>query len=250
MRAPWSVAAVMVSLLLAGCTTSEPHPEGDPAAPDVAPFDPATYAFAGEFLAAGVDEAIAYDFEVPNGTTEVEAILTWTIPGASLDFSLRDPTGAENGNGWGESDQHRYVTSTYEVVPGTWQIVVSIQQGVDVHFDVAIEARQGVPFGPIAGTYTVMPNDFAEVNLNMVPGDHFNFTWTSDSEVYFNVHFHNNGTTDRPIEYRGTSMDGNFTGPANEVYSMLWRNEGALPVEVTFAMDGVYRLHSMTRDAP
>lgn len=241
---------VAVSVLVAGCATTEPATEDAAPTPPVEPFEPVSYEFAGEFLAGGLDDPMVYEFEVPNGTTEVEAILAWTIPGASLDFSLRDPAGKENGNGWGESDQHRYVTSTYAVIPGTWQIIVTIQQGVDVHFYVDVTARLGEPFGPIERTYTVMPNDFAEVNLNMVPDDHFNFTWASDAEVYFNVHFHNNGTTDRPIEHRGTSMDGNFTGPANEVYSMLWRNEGFLPAEVTFAMDGVYRLHSMTRDAP
>ncbi len=242
--------AMVLVVALAGCAqeVNEASTRPDAVIPE-APYEGADFQWSSEFL-SHMDDDQRFEFEVPNGTTEVEGILTWSTPGAVLDFAFFDPSGRENGNGWGESDSHRYVTSTYDVVPGMWTAVVSIERGVDADFDLAVEARLGQPYGPISGTYEVPANDFAEINLNMVPGDFFNFTWSASSEVYFNVHFHSNGTTDRPIETTATALDGRFVAPANEVYSMLWRNQGVLPVTVTFEVDGAYRLHSMTRDAP
>ncbi len=244
--------ALVVSLAtLAGCITdnTDDTTPGTPT-PETNPFTPMDWAWQGEFLAGGIDEPHTYTFEVPEGATEIEGILTWTIPGAVLDFILLDPSGEEAADGWGESRNHRYVTTTKPVIPGNWSAVITIDQGIDVHYDFAVQARIGEPFGPISVTYEVQPNTFAEINFNMVPGDHFTFEWTATEEVYFNVHYHANGSTERPFEYTGTDMSDNFTAPNNEVYSMLWRNNGVLPVTVTASVDGVYRLHSMTRDAP
>ncbi len=242
-----------ILVLSLGClgTTTETTPGSDPGeTPDADGFEPVEKTFEGEFLAGGVDDPQRYTFTVPNGTTEVMGLLTWSMPRASLDFQLLDPTGEVAADGWGESDQHRYVTTTQPPIPGEWTVEVTAQEGADVHYTMEVEARQAAPFGPIERTYTVQPQDFAEINLNMVPGDAFTFDWQADGEVYFNLHFHDDGETARPIEHTGTELAGNFTAPDTEVYSLLWRNEGVLPVEVTVSMDGTYRLHSMTRDAP
>lgn len=260
------IAMMLVAVTLAGCA-SEPAdaPEDIEQAASEA-FEPVSWQFDGEFVAAGVDGPIRYTFVVPENATEVEGLLTWTIPGGALDFIFIDPSGAENGDGWAESTNRRYVTNTYPVVAGEWTVEVTAQQGVDIHFTMQVEAREAKPYGPIEDTITIPPGnalrgtpgsaawttvmgrDFGEVNLNMVPGDWFNFTWTSTAPVYYNVHFHNEGTTDRPIEYTGTEMAGNFTAPNNEVYSMLWRNEGTEDVSVTYSLEGQYRLHSISRD--
>ena len=249
----WTLFTVVLLLLTAGCLGADTTPtKGETSTPptEKAPFEPVAYTFEGEFLAGGADAPQTYTFQVPNGTTEVMGLLTWSMPGAALDFQLYDPTGEEAADGWGESDQHRFVTTTRPVVPGEWTVEVTAQRGADIHYTMEIEARQGEPFGPIERTYTVEPQDFAEINLNMVPGDAFNFTWQADSEVYFNLHYHADGETQRPLEHTGTALEGTFTAPATQVYSLLWRNEGVLPVEVTVTMDGTYRLHSMTRASP
>lgn len=249
----WPPIVLTLLLLTGGClgTTTETTPgSSTDQIPGGDGFEPVAETFEGEFLAGGVDEPQRYTFTVPNGTTEVMGLLTWSMPQAVLDFQLVDPSGEVAADGWGESDQHRFVTTTDPPTPGKWTVVVTAERGADVHYTMEVEARKGQPFGPIERTYTVRPQDFAEINLNMVPGDGFTFDWEADGELYFNVHFHDDGETARPIEHTGTELDGNFTAPDTEVYSLLWSNEGALPVEVTVSMDGAYRLHSMTRDAP
>lgn len=247
------MTALTAVLVLAGClgTTSQPGADPSDEAPvDEAAFQPVNETFQGEFLAGGVDQPHAYTFPVPNGTTEVMGLLTWSIPGADLSFQLVDPDGEVQATGWAESGQHQYVTTTHPPTPGNWTVVVTAEQGADVHYEMAIEARKGEPFGPIEQTYTVDPQGFVEINLNMAPGDAFTFDWQADGELAFNVHYHADGETERPIEHTGTELAGNFSAPRTQVYSLLWSNEGALPVEVTASVDGSYRLHSMTRDQP
>ncbi len=248
----YKILAAAALIILSGCLDDAGNADAEqdlsqPMGPD---FEPVSFAFGGEFLAGGIDPPQEFTFDVPAGATEVAALLTWSMPGAILDFQLFDPMGEEAADGWGESPYHRYVTTTRTPEPGEWTARVSIEQGVDAHFDLQVEARQGAHWGPIAVTYTVPVDDFVEINLNMVPGDGFNFTWASNNALYFNVHYHADGQTERPIEARGTSMEGNFRAPDTQVYSLLWRNEGVLPVEVEVAVDGTYRLHSMTREAP
>ncbi len=248
----WIPIALATLFVAAGCLSTAPEQSSDAAdAPATeSPFEPASYTFDGGFVAGGVDDPQTYAFEVPNGTTEVMGLLTWSIPGGALDFQLLNPAGDIAADGWGESDSHRYVTTTDPPPPGTWAAEVTAQQGADVHYTLVIEVRKGEPFGSIERTYTVQPQEFAEINLNMVPGNGFTFSWQSDGELYFNLHYHADGETARPIEHTGTELEGNFTAPDTQVYSLLWRNEGLLPVEVTVSMDGTYRLHSMTRDQP
>lgn len=245
--------ALAVLLLTAGCVGTSTD-DTDPSTADVpssnTSFEPANYTFEGEFLAGTGDQTQTYTFEVPEEAGEVRGLLTWSIPGAELDFQLENPEGEVVADGWAESDQHRYVTTTDPPQPGNWTAVVTAQQGVDVHYTLEIEARQAQSYGPIERTYTIQPQEFAEVNLNMAVGDNVTFDWQADGGVYFNLHYHADNETQRPIEHTGTELAENFTAPNREVYSLLWSNEGAVPVEVTVSMDGAYRLHSMTRDEP
>lgn len=251
-RPPVLVAVVLMAAL-AGCLT--PDTQGGDTdittdADDGTAFEPVTETFSDTFRVAPADGPFVYPFEVPNGTGEIEGILTWSAPGASLGFTLRDPDGDVQATGWGESDTHRYVTTTAPPVPGAWEAVVTASRGANVAFALDVTMREAVPYGPIDVTYEVPARDFVEINLNMMPNDTFGFSWSSGADLYFNVHFHGEDGTERPIESTGTALAGNFTAPATEVYSLLWRNEGALPVTVEVSVDGTYRLHSMTRDAP
>lgn len=246
-RLPGALAALAV-LALAGCTSpgSDDAPASQP--PAGAAFTPASYQFDGEFLLGGVDAPLAFPFEVPEGAGEVAALLTWSIPGAVLEFQLLDPSGAVAADGWAEGDTRRYVATPQLPAPGEWSAVVTAQQGADAHFSLNVTARAAQPYGPVAQTYAIAGGAFAEINLNLVPGEAFEYSWTAGGDVYFNVHYHANGTTSRPIEATGREASGDFTAPDRQVYSLLWRNEGALPVEVAAQVDGSYRLHSMTRD--
>lgn len=244
-RNEFTALALVSAILLSGCTTDDPTQFPPPL--NAPAFQPQEHEFDGEFLAGGIDDAQAFPFDVPAGAGEVATELTWTIPGAILEFELLDPTGEAVAEGWAEADSRRFVSTTQPPTPGNWTALVRAEQGVDIHFALKVWIRDLVPFGPIEMTYTIPGGEFAEVNLNMLPGEQFNYTWSADAELYFNIHFHADGTTSRPVEYTGRSHEGTFVAPERQVYSLLLRNEGLLPAETTVTVDGSYRLHSMTR---
>ena len=234
-------------VLLAGCSSPAAERPTQPVAQAPVEFKPIFYAFAGEFLAGGVDAPQAFPFEVPSGAGELAALLTWTIPGAVLEFQVLDPSQSVVADGWAESPQRRYVATTDPPASGNWSVVVSAERGVDVHFALNVTVRAAEPFGPISQTYTVQGDSFAEINLNMVPGESFNYSWSADGDLYFNIHYHADGTTSRPVEFTGRSHEGTFVAPDRQVYSLLLRNDGLLPIDASVSVDGTYRLHSMTR---
>lgn len=223
--------------------------------------------FDGELRAPG--DTLTFPFTVADGAKEVETLLTWSDAAAQLAFRLLDPNGDEAAQGWNEGDGRAYVTTTHPVEAGEWTLEVTGERALLTSFAATTTVHSdAVTEGPIATNFvipprnptralpaetrtvlpTVGPRDFAEINLNMAPADAFRFSWNASSEVYFNVHYHGaDGTTERPIEERSTALAGEFTANATEVYALLWRNEGTSEVEVEVALDGTYRLHSMTR---
>lgn len=267
-NAPLAVLILLV-MLGAGCVTSPGNvvtPAADIASGD-APWQ-RVYIFDGDFDALSGPVTMAFD--VSEGAAQVEALLTWRQPGAQLGFRLLDPTGEEVARGWNEAEGRAYVTNTHPVVAGEWMIEIFGERAVNTAFAATVTVHSNaLPYGPIQTTFVLPPKnparelpaelrgaaypaferDYAEVNLNMVPGDHFQFSWEASAPVYFNVHFHGADGTERPIEERGEALEGNFTADMTEVYALLWRNEGTSEVEIRLEMDGRYRLHSMTRHA-
>lgn len=260
----------LLALALAGCVdapgaaVTEKEPVGGDAAPwqRVHPFDGALGPLA---------TTARHPFEVPAGSAQIEAVLTWREPAAQLGFRLLDEAGEEAAAGWGEAPTRAYVTTTRPVTAGNWTLEVFSERAVAADYAATIKVTSDAPdHGPIATTFvippqnparalppearaplpSVAPRDYAEVNLNMEPGDAFEFSWTATSPVYFNVHYHGaDGTTERPIEERAEALEGSFRADMTEVYALLWRNEGTSEVEVTMDLQGSYRLHSMTRRA-
>lgn len=268
-RAARQGATLLLLLWSAGCVSPEAvdGPDDSTAsADDSAPWR-RVHVFDGELRAAG--DALTSPFEVPEGAGEIEALLTWSDASAQLAFRLIDPDGNEAATGWNEGNGRAYVTTTHPVVSGLWALEVRAQRALLTAFAATVTTHsEAVDEGPIVTTFvipprdparaapaeargalpSVAPRDFAEINLNMEPGDGFRFSWNATSDVYFNVHYHGaDGTTERPIEERTRSLQGEFAANATEVYALLWRNEASSNVEVSVEMDGAYRLHSMTR---
>lgn len=262
-------ALALSILLLAGCL-------GEPSTPASPTEDAATaggpwqrvHDFEGQLTAA--EATRSYPFEVPEGAAQIEALLTWREPLAELGFRLLDPSGEEAAAGWNEAPNRAYVTTTHPVVHGEWTIEIAADRGAATDYSATIKVTSDAPdHGPIAATFTIppqdptrllppdarggvprlMPRDYAEVNLNMEPGDAFRFSWRASAPVYFNVHYHGADGTERPIEERTDALEGSFTANMTEVYALLWRNEGPQEVEITLDLTGSYRLHSMTRRA-
>lgn len=269
MRAPATIL-VLMTLVLAGCVDGAIDSDSleRATAADAKPWQ-RVHLFDGE--RGPTDAPLALTFEVPEGAAVIEGVLTWRQPGAQLGFRLLDPQGEEAARGWDEAEGRSYVTTTHPVTPGVWVFQLSSARAIATPYAATITVHSDAQaYGPITTTFVIpprnpmrdvpaearsmlpspLPRDFAEVNLNMVPGDTFSFEWTATRDVYFNVHHHApDGTTDRPIEHRGRELQGRFEATETEVYALLWRNEGNEPAEVQFDMDGTYRLHSMTRQA-
>lgn len=257
---------VLLVVLVAGCATPRD------AASTVSEGASAEGAWQRVFVFDGergpLDAPSVFAFEVPAGAAEVEALLTWTAEGAAFAFVLVDPSGEEVAQGWGEAPGRAYVTTTHPVVPGEWTIEITSERSVAAAFAATVTVHsEALPEGPMNVSFALPPRsptrslppelraplaplgprDYAEVNLNMAPEDFFAFAWTSTSDVYFNVHFHGADGTERPIEHRGSELEGEFTANMTEVYALLWRNEGNTSVQIDAQIDGRYRLHSMTR---
>lgn len=264
MRA-FALSGILV-MLLAGCATPGEAPAIGPAASSKDDAWQRVFVFDGE--RGPIDAPSVFTFDVPAGAQEVEALLTWTAEGAAFGFALVDPTGEEVAQGWSEAPGRAYVTTTHPVVPGEWTIEITSERTVMATFAATVTVHSlALPEGPLNVSFVLPPRsptralppelraplapwgprDYAEVNLNMAPNDHFSFAWTSTSDVYFNVHFHGAEGTERPIEQRGSELAGEFTANMTEVYALLWRNEGNTSVQIDAQIDGRYRLHSMTR---
>lgn len=263
------ISLALILAVLAGCVT--------PQVPGVNVPDNATrttdawqriHDFEGQLTTTA--SSTAYAFDVPEGAAQIEALLTWREAGAQLGFRLLDAVGEEAAAGWNEAPNRAYVTNTHPVTPGEWTIEIFADRAVTADYSATVKITSDAPdHGPITATFvippqnparllppeargpipTVTPRDYAEVNLNMEPGDSFNFSWTSTRPVYFNVHYHGAEGTERPIEERTDALEGSFVANMTEVYALLWRNEGTSEVEITLELNGAYRLHSMTRRA-
>lgn len=264
-----SLALALCALLLAGCVSEPPGAGSMPeaSAPAGAPWQ-RVHVFDG--VQGPRAAPVAYEFDVPEGSEQIEVLLTWREPAAQLGFRLLDAMGEEAATGWNEAPNRAYVTTTHPVTRGAWTLEVFADQALAADYAATVRVTSDAPdHGPISTTFvipprspvralppeartlvpSVGPRDFAEVNLNMDAGDAFNFSWTSTDPVYFNVHYHGKDGTERPIETRGDASEGSFVANMTEVYALLWRNEGTSEVEVTLVLDGSYRLHSMTRRA-
>lgn len=222
----------------------------------------ALHAFDGRLTgtpAAPVFES--FEFPVPAGTTEIRANLTWASRAAVLELALLDPNGDEVETGFGETPTSRALATVQPPEPGNWTLRVTAVRALDEAFLANAVIADGSPeFREIQDTYeveprlpqrelarAVQPGGYAEVNLILEPGASFAYGWTSSAPVYFNIHYHADGATERAVETTETELAGNFTAPFLQVFSLLWRNEGLTPVTVDAQVEGVFREHSRTR---
>lgn len=252
-------ALVAAALLLAGCLGAVPGDtagpsEGSPGDADEA-FDERVWTFEGTLTGApGSPDRSEDPFEVPANATGVGAVLTWGGEGADLDLTLLGPDGEEQATGWPERDGRESTAVAGRLAAGNWTVRVASDQAVDEDFAVEVTVWGGSPEHRVLEESTEIgprvpgaTRGFAEINLAMAPGQRFNWSWQADGELYFNVHYHADGETERPVEERTDGHAGTFTAPAAEIYSLLWLNEGATPVDLEATVDGVFRLHSRSR---
>lgn len=256
-----TLVLALATATLAGCLAQPSAPLAG-APPAGLPVEQTfTDRISGSVAAAG---RLAFDLAVPAGATELRAALAWTSEAAALDVVLRDPAGEEVERGFAESATRRAFATVDPPAPGTWVLEVVSTNAQDEPFtlDAAVTAATATaqtiedayalpmrfPLREVARV--VQPaSGFAEINLILEEGQGFNYTWTSTQPVYFNIHYHDSGQTVRAVEENTTSLEGAFTAPFRQVFSLLWRNDQPLDATVEAAVEGVFREHSRTRDA-
>lgn len=259
------LALLAVALAVAGCI------EPPAAAPAEAAADAdaaghvhahALHAFEGRLSgtpAAPTSEE--FPFEIPAGTTEIRANLSWASEASAIELALLDPEGEEVETGFAETPTSRALATVHPPQPGGWKLRVTAMRALDEAFEASVVVADGLPESrAISETYEIVPRlpardlaravqsgGFAEINLILEEGASFEYAWTSTGPVYFNIHYHADGATERGVEETATELSGNFTAPFLQVFSLLWRNEGLTPVTVEAQVEGVMREHSRTR---
>lgn len=252
---PVRVLAAVV-LLIAGCLT--PAPAEDGASAEAAPYF-LSESFEGNV--AGTPNApgeAEHAFTVPPNATHVRANLSWSDERAALALILVDPDGNEDA-GFAESPTRRSLAAVAPQ-PGEWKLRVTTAQGLDTAYaaDVVVTdapaANTTIPFAyavdtriPVRELAQFQHGGYAEVNLVLEKGASFSYAWTSDAPVYFNIHYHADGKTERAVEERTDALEGEFTAPLDQVFSLLWRNESPGTANVEGSVGGVFYEHSRTR---
>jgi|GEM_PF-2084497 len=101
---------------------------------------------------------------------------------------------------------------------------------------------------PDVRTFDVQPGEFAEANFTMSKGSSVSVTFANGSaDVAWDVHSHEaSGAT--KVHNKGNGGDGTveFTAPADGVFSILWKNGGAVPtpLDVSVELGAGARIHS------
>lgn len=256
-----AMPALLLAAALAGCLGgSSPQPSELPGAASAFPL---VQAFEGRVTGTPASPGTqAFDLDVPEGATEVRAVLTWPDEGAVLDVVLRDPAGDEVERGFAEAATRRAFATVDPPAAGTWTLEVVSTQAQDAAFTLeaavtdarataqAIEDTYALPMRfPVREVARVLQpaSGFAEINLVLEEGQGFDFAWTSTQTTYFNIHYHDSGQTVRAVEENTTELDGSFTAPFRQVFSLLWRNDQPMEATVEARVEGVFREHSRTR---
>lgn len=194
-----------------------------------------------------------FAFEVPRGAVGVNGTLAWERPpvdapfglGSTFDFQLLDPAGEVVAEGYSDVNGHLIVVTVEPPKPGTWT------------FRVMSSAAAGTPFTVDAVAELIVPEDntvvkslelgqasFYEVNLILEEGASFSFSFNASAPVRWDIHSHPPEGLKEWETGEGTSGAAEFTAPSRDVFSILWENPGALPVELSFEVYGNFRIHS------
>lgn len=243
------VAIVLVTLLSAGCLggtmpASEDTPED--VATTEADLRAITASFSGTVTATpATPDVQEFFFDVPTGAVGVNATLAWQTPVARFGFELIDPYGELTARGYAER-QGRLVVATVEPPKsGEWTLRVIGQLAIDEAFTIEAAAELLVPKDNLVRQSTQMrPGGYNEVNVIMEAGATFAFSFTSSDDVDWDVHSHPDNRVKYWEQGTGTSAESSFTAPERGIYSLMFHNPNALPVDLTFEMTGEFRLHS------
>lgn len=241
-----------VAAILAGC-----------AAPAVTP-EPSLPTRAAESEAArGVSQTITgqipmatplapftkeHTFDVGPGILEVRVNFSWTSQVSDVQVKLLDPDGKDQGAGAKESGTTRAMATVDPPARGTWKLVVTSTRAVQESYSANVTLTEFIPGTQhLKEVETLSANGFRELNLIMEGNESFEYAWAireAGATTKFNIHSHEAGKTTYHVEGTFAKTNGTFTAPKRQIYSLMWENTGALPLNIDLEMSGKFRLHS------
>lgn len=247
---------VAVVLLAAGCLGGEPsaEPPREETQTDAASTRPVVEQFSGS--ATGTPAAPFSEdfmFAVPRGAVGVNGTLAWEKPPVdapfgladTFEFALLDPAGEVVAEGYPDVEGHLIVVTIEPPKPGDWTFRVGSTVAANTPFTIDAVAELIVPENnAIVKSIELGQRGFYEVNLIMEEGSAFSFSYNSSAPVGWDIHSHPPEGVKEWETGSGTSGAAGFTAPSRDVFSILWENEGALPVQLSFEVYGKFRIHS------
>ena len=241
--------ALVLVVLLAGCVGEEPASQEAPQ-DDVRTDDMSSRTLEADFSGTALGtpaqpQVHEFPFSVPTGAVGVNATLAWDSPAARFELALVDPDGEVAAEGYPETEGRLVAATLDPPRSGEWTMRVTATLAVNVPFTLHAVAELIVPDDNLVRqTATLRTPGFNEVNVIMEANATFTFAYNATGDVKWDVHSH----PPEGVKYwdQGTSAShaGSFTAPERGIYSLLFQNQGAVPVEITFEMRGRFRLHS------
>lgn len=259
MRRPWPALAPALALaLVSGCLGQPDAPDGEPRGDvrtDDASTRPVTQRFSGSATGSPVAPFDArHPFEVPRGAVGVNGTLSYARPAADIPvraarpfaLELLDPDGEVVATGYEDVEGRLVVATVDPPKPGAWTFVVrSTTTVVEMEYALDAVAELIVPeHNLVVKSVTLGQRSFYEVNLILEADSSFVFSFNASAPVRWDVHSHPPEGVKEWEAGEGTAGGASFVAPARDVYSILWENGGALPIELRFEVDGKFRIHS------
>ena len=253
-----AVAFVFVVSLAAaaGCLSADApvvEPRGETLT-DEASTRPVVEQFSGSATATPAQPfSEDFSFDVPRGAVGVNGTLAWDRPPVdaplgladTFEFALLDPDGEVVAEGYPDVDGHLVVVTLDPPRPGTWTFRVASSVAADTRFTVDAVAELIVPDdNAVVKSLELGQRSFYEVNLILEEGASFSFSFNASAHVVWDIHSHPPEGLKEWEAGEGTTGASAFTAPSRDVFSILWSNEGALPVELSFEIYGKFRIHS------
>jgi hypothetical protein len=187
-------------------------------------------------------------FRVPNGTVLLEATLIWTPTQYSLRLGLTDPQGQTVQTQPMASATPAGSLSVEVGAPalGTWTYEIGSDFAVNAAWTLSVRMSVvGEDEELLAGTRTIPPGQFFEINTEMENRTSFHWSWSASATVHFDVHSHFDDEVQTHVDEDAADGRGNFTNDRKGGYSLLWENTGTLPVTLDYRLWGEFTLDSV-----
>ena len=92
--------------------------------------------------------------------------------------------------------------------------------------------------------FELAPFEAVEYKYRLEAGDTLLFSWSSESEVLYDLHAEPDGAApgyaDSFAKSRGSTDAGSYTAPFSGIHGWFWQNRGQAPVTVRLETEGYY----------